>query len=174
MTKHANMSLEQNITAELYTTENGSTMSEVAYKPNTLIEWIADDLRDNYDGWDYAILTGPNDEDMGTIINPKWDGGNIVAVLIEGGSDGYDELVAYDLNAHKYVDDDGNLVDDDCMPEYDAHRFVTVDYHDPLGFDVEDEAEWLEYAGNECGLVFEPGIVFDKVAPSYYHIAGRR
>ena len=97
----------------------------------------------------------------------------VVAVLIEGGFKGYDELVAYNINEHKYVDDDGNLVEDDYRPEYDAHRFVTVDYGE-VDFDVEDEAEWLEYAGNECGLVFEPGIVFDKVAPSYYRIAGRR
>ena len=34
----------------------------------------------------------------------------VVAVLIEGGFKGYDELVAYNINEHKYVDDDGNDV----------------------------------------------------------------
>lgn len=50
------------ITAELYRRETGSTMSEVAYNDHCTLDEIAADLRESWDDWDYAIVSGYDEE----------------------------------------------------------------------------------------------------------------
>ena len=55
------------ITAETYTTANGSNMDAIAYDGSTTIYDIADDLRNSYNDWDYAILTDDDGDEIATV-----------------------------------------------------------------------------------------------------------
>lgn len=157
-----------NITARLYANGNNTVVGEVEYRPNWIVDYIADDLRDNHKGWDYAIVIGTDGEEKGTIVNPKWDGGNIVAVLDE--PEGHDRLLAYDVEKGAYVGDGGEELEDD----YGAHVFAVIDYRSDLDFDVFDADEYVEYAGKQCGLVFSPTPTWGADVPEHYEIVGTR
>lgn len=57
----------RSITAELYKRETGSTMSVVQYVGHCCVEEIAEDLRHDYDNWDYAQLTDSDGNLLATI-----------------------------------------------------------------------------------------------------------
>lgn len=52
------------VTAELYRRDTGSTMSAVEYSQYATLDEIARDLRECWDDWDYAIVSGYDDEDV--------------------------------------------------------------------------------------------------------------
>ena len=56
----------QTITAETYTTANGSNMDSIEYKANATLEEIITDLR-GFDNWDYAILSDDDGETIATV-----------------------------------------------------------------------------------------------------------
>lgn len=52
--------------AETYTNANGSNMDCIEYKDGVTVEEIAEDLRESYGNWDYAIVYG-NDGPIETV-----------------------------------------------------------------------------------------------------------
>ncbi|MBQ9002144.1 MAG: helix-turn-helix domain-containing protein [Eggerthellaceae bacterium] len=72
------------ITAETYTTANGSNMDEITYKDTAALGEIIANLRNCYDNWDYAILSGDDGEIIATVYNDSngadADGGDLVDV----------------------------------------------------------------------------------------------
>lgn len=74
----------QTISAETYTTVNGSNMDNIEYNASASIEEIITDLRNSYDNWDYAILSDDDGDIIATVYNDTNDvdteAGNLVDI----------------------------------------------------------------------------------------------
>lgn len=132
------------ITAETYTTANGSNMDAIAYDGSASIYEIAADLRSGYDNWDYAILTDDDGEEIATIereqaieISDPVSGSN-VTVTVDAHADiddGTFFYVSYAARASAEVDcrfavieHDDNMVCQSDWQEMSATPDTVADY----------------------------------------------
>lgn|GEM_PF-4335014 len=128
------------ITAETYTTANGSNMDAITYNDSASIREIADDLK-QYDNWDYAILTDDDDEIIATIehngtmtIKDPVSNGN-TTVSVDAHVD-IDEGTFYYVTYHAHTS-----TDVDC-------RFAVIEHES----DMVCQSDWQSVSATHCDI----------------------